>query len=120
MLPGHAPHATMMPMDSAPPGQPSWWKNQYLMLLLIVVIGAGLRFARSGYDVLSFDEQWHLELSTGRGSIHMTLPLDQLIENAPPTGTLRGAPPWHHVWTSLGEAVHPPLYFITLRLWRAA
>lgn len=108
----------MATMDRASPARTTGWKNEYLLLALIVAIGAGLRFARSGYDVLSFDEQWHLELSTGRGSIHMTLPPDQLIEQAPPTSTLKGAPPWYAVWTSLGEAVHPPLYFVSLRIWQ--
>lgn len=95
-----------------------WWKSEYLLLTLILLIGAGLRIARSGYDVLTFDEQWHLELSTARGSVHETMPWDVIVPSAPPTGTLKGAPPWYRIWSSLGEAVHPPLYFITLRLWR--
>lgn len=88
------------------------------LLLLILAIAAGMRMARIDFDSLSFDEQWHLELSTGRGSPHVRLPTDTLIADAPAVTSLKGARPWWAVWTNMDYVVHPPLYCLLLRLWR--
>ncbi|WP_428940678.1 glycosyltransferase family 39 protein [Fontivita pretiosa] len=90
------------------------------MLLLILAVGAALRIARIDFDSLSFDEQWHLELSTGRGSPHVRLPEDVVIPDAPAVTSLAGAPPWYSVWTNMDFVVHPPLYCTLLRIWREA
>jgi hypothetical protein len=89
-----------------------------LALLLILALAAFLRIRRMGFDSLTFDEQWHLELSTGRGSPHVRMPQDVLIPDAPDVTSLRGAPPVTAVWTHMDYVVHPPLYCVLLRLWR--
>src|SRR5438046_9853756 len=89
-----------------------------MLLLLILAVAAALRIHRMGFDSLTFDEQWHLELSTGRGSPHVRLPQDVLIPDAPDVTSLHGAPPVWAVWTHMDFVVHPPLYCVALRLWR--
>ncbi len=97
--------------------RPAWWRREILWLLLALAVGAGFRIARSGFENPTFDELWHLELSTGRGSLHASLPEDVLIPAAPAATSLAGAPAWPAVWPMRG-AVHPPLYFLVLRAWR--
>ena len=46
------------------------------------------------------------------------LPQDVLIPDAPNVTSLRGAPPVWAVWNHMDFVVHPPLYCMTLRLWR--
>jgi hypothetical protein len=106
----------------APEQVPShlWWRRELPLLLLVLMVGAALRIARIDFDSLSFDEQWHLELSTGRGSVHVRLPEDVLIVDAPAVTSLAGAPPWYSVWTNMDFVVHPPLYCTLLRVWREA
>jgi hypothetical protein len=91
-----------------------WW----ITLAAILALAAALRIVRAGSGSLSFDEQWHLELSTGRGSPHVRLPDDVLIEQAPAVTSLKDAPPFWKVWTNMDFVVHPPLYCTLLRIWR--
>src|SRR5438046_7857121 len=91
-----------------------WW----LVLAGILALAGALRCARMGFGSLTFDEQWHLELSTGRGSPHVRLPDDVLIPSAPAVTSLADAPPWWKVWTNMDFVVHPPLYCTLLRIWR--
>src|SRR2546421_11359528 len=93
------------------------WRDLGL-LLLILAVAATLRISRASYGSLTFDEQWHLELSTGRGSPHVRLPDDKLIPSAPAVTSLVDAPPWWKVWTNMDFVVHPPLYCVLLRIWR--
>ena len=65
----------------------------------------------------SLDELWSLELSTGRGSVHLDLPVNATTP-LPTMTEMESAPPWHAVWTSLDRVTHPPLYFLALRGWR--
>jgi uncharacterized membrane protein len=64
------------------------------------------------------DEFWTAELSTGRGSVHLSIPTNTIIDPPPLTTTLANAPPPTKVWTTMQDATHPPLYFFILRLWR--
>jgi len=96
------------------------WKRDLPLLILVLAVGAYLRIARISFDSLSFDEQWHLELSTGRGSPHVRLPEDVVIPDAPAVTSLAGAPPWYRVWSNMDFVVHPPLYCTLLRIWREA
>lgn len=89
-----------------------------ILLVTILALGLGFRIWRCGAENLVFDEIWHIELSTGRGSVHEALPKDAWIASAGPMTTLDGAPPWYAVWTNITGAVHPPLYFLLLRIWR--
>src|SRR3954469_8310712 len=89
-----------------------------VLLLLIVAVGLLLR-VRGLNDPPTLDELWSLELSTGRGSVQLRLPVNQVIP-APAMTELADAPPWYAVWTSLGRVTHPPGYFVVLRAWRQA
>jgi hypothetical protein len=90
------------------------------LVIIVVALAAWLRVDRARWDGLTFDEQWHMELSSGRGSPHLTLPTGQLIDDAPPVTSLRGAPPVWAVWTHMAGVAHPPLFVTILRLWRDA
>jgi hypothetical protein len=114
----------LMGTKQAPPSvAPAPWYERHatvlkwVLLFAIVALGAGLRIARLGHDSLSFDDQWHLELASGRGSPHVRLPNNVLIHNAPAVTSLVGAPPIHAIWTNMDFVVHPPLYYVCLRLW---
>src|SRR6478609_832382 len=87
------------------------------VLAIVLMVAAWLRIDRARADGLTFDEQWHMELSTGCGSPHVTLPLNELIAQAPPVTSLRGAPPFYAVWSHLSGVAHPPLFMFVLRLW---
>src|SRR5689334_4775405 len=92
------------PTASAPPPptqRPSLGAMDLALLIGVLSLAAWLRFDRARADGLTFDEQWHMELSTGRGSPHLTLPTGQLIADAPPVTSLRGAPPIWAVWTHM-------------------
>ena len=98
----------------------TWHRYEWLLLGLIVVLGASLRIARARFEPLIFDEIWHLELSTGRGSLQDDLPSDVLIPMAPALTKLEGARPWYAVWTHMTGVVDPPLFNQLLRIWREA
>ncbi len=66
---------------------------------------------------LWLDELWTMELTTGRGSAHLSIPFDQLVSPAPRTTQLIDAPPLRAVWSHMDSAAHPPLYFVALRCW---
>jgi uncharacterized membrane protein len=108
---------TPLRVEAVQPRLRAW---EVYLLLLVLSIAAGLRVARITYGSLSFDEIWHLELSTGRGSPHVRVPENQLIPNAPDVTSLRGSdvPPFYAVWSHMDFVVHPPLYVTLLRLWR--
>jgi hypothetical protein len=93
---------------------------QWTALGGIVVLAVVLRLLWIGSFEANFDELWHLEVSTGRGTAHTTLPKNVLIEQAPDVTSLRDAPPWTAVWSHMYGNTHPPLYWIALRLWREA
>ena len=88
-------------------------------LVLVLMIAAGLRVLFLGDAPFEYDELWTAELSTGRGSVHLVAPRGELLEPAPGTTQLQGAPGFWRVWTSMGTATHPPLYFLVLGAWRA-
>jgi hypothetical protein len=96
-----------------------WFRHSsFLVLIAILVVAGALRFHRAGQTSLSFDEIWHLAISTGNGSPHMVLPTDALIENAPSPTSLDNSQPFWKVWGNIQRALHPPLYFVALHCWR--
>jgi uncharacterized membrane protein len=102
-----------------PPKSPSRQRDLALLALLgIVVLTAALRIYRISDAAFELDELWTAELSTGRGSVHLHLPSNTLMDRPPPISRLQGAPGWWTVWTSMEDVTHPPLYFMTLRWWR--
>jgi uncharacterized membrane protein len=91
--------------------------TQIVMLGLIVAAAAFLRFHEIGRASLWMDEIWTIEMSMGHGSLHDHLPLDTIETTSPDLTSLSDAAPVWSVWTHLGGITHPPIYFLTLRLW---
>jgi len=90
-----------------------------VLIALIILLAGILRGIWLDRRCLFFDEIWHMELSTGRGSAHLRLPLDQLLPPQPNPVMLEAAPPWYSIWTHMDWVIHPPFYHFTLRAWRA-
>jgi uncharacterized membrane protein len=91
----------------------------HLVLLgLILVLAAGLRFHGIRDDSLVTDEFFSLELSTARGLGDALMPMDRIIEHPPAPTLLREAPPWYRTWHAMRDDTHPPLHPLVLRLWR--
>src|SRR3954453_14433081 len=95
---------------------PRWVTS--VLLISILAIAAVARFAYITHYCYHFDEAWNDEVSTGRGSLHIRLPRNQLIENVPKPTSLVGALPWWRIWANMDNVTHPPLYIIVLRWWR--
>ncbi|MFT3784996.1 MAG: glycosyltransferase family 39 protein [Tepidisphaeraceae bacterium] len=104
-----------------PPGQgPSApWYIRHWALLLVALLGVGVFFRmKHASDVYpTLDEQWHLNLSTGRGTFIDLYP-EQTLFVPPAVTSIDGAPPVWHIWTHMQGVLHPPLYVMLLRLWR--
>ncbi len=102
------------PPNSAAVSPLRWF--HWLLLLLLLFVGASARWYRIGRESLSIDEYWSLYLATGRGEEAFHVPY-QVIVDSPPKFGFTGAPPWWHIWTGLGSTTHPPLYHLSLRWW---
>jgi hypothetical protein len=90
------------------------WKHG-IALLAVLLLALGVRVWHLGQNGYTVDEMWAVEIATGRGSLHLHMPLNQLTA-APDLYRLADAPPWWRVWTHM-EVTHPPLHSILLRLW---
>lgn len=110
------------PLPSSPPAPPrtTAGAGYWLALAAILAAAAFLRHQRIGHDAVSFDEMWHLVLSTGRGSPQMTMPADTVVRMERSISDLAGAPPWPAAWTHMDRVLHPPLFVMTMRWWREA
>jgi len=84
----------------------------------ILCAAALLRMDSLDSQCLWFDEIWHAELSTGRGSAHLRLAPNQWLESVPDLVSLRDAPPAWEIWRHMDLVLHPPLYHTVLRGWR--
>lgn len=94
------------------------WRWPDIALLFVVLAIAGVVQCIYIQPEPSFDELWHLMLSTGRGTPVGFFSPDQLFEACERLTSLAGAPPIWRIWTTLDGMPHPPLYFVLLRLWR--
>jgi uncharacterized membrane protein len=92
-------------------------RRALVILLAILAVAAVLR-VRGLAKPPTLDELWSLELSTGRGSLQLKLPGNEIFP-APAMTELKDAPPAKAIWSSLDRVAHPPLYFLVLREWRA-
>jgi hypothetical protein len=88
----------------------------WVLLVLILGVGTGVRWDCIGKENLWLDEYWALYLSTGRGGQLFGEPRDVVIDPPPKVG-FADAPAWWHIWNGLGTVTHPPLYFLSLRGW---
>lgn len=94
-----------------------WTRLECALLALVLLIAALVRCTGLNRP-MSYDELWHLGLSTGRGSPIGQLEADRVYLDPPRQTSLEGAPPFWKCWTGMDGVLHPPLYVITLRLWR--
>jgi uncharacterized membrane protein len=92
-------------------------RRALVLLLVILAVATAVRLRGIGAPPI-LDELWSLELATGRGSVQLKLPVNDLFP-APAMTEMKDAPPASAVWSSLDRVSHPPLYFLTLRGWRA-
>lgn len=90
----------------------------FLLFVIILVLGAGLRLYAVETANLWHDEFWTLELSCGRDTAHEHVPTDMLLPSPPRLTSLADALPWWTVPDSLSQVTHPPLFFLLLRFWR--
>ena len=88
------------------------------LLAIIVAIAGAVRAYRIDATSVWCDELLSIHLSNGNGLAADRLPRDALIEPVPDLMTLRAARPAWRIWGSMQDDVHPPLYYIVLRLWR--
>jgi hypothetical protein len=88
------------------------------ILAAIFAAALWLRLHRLNAGSLTFDETWHLELSTGRGTHHELLPVGQVLREERVTGFAAAPAAPLAVWGSLEHVTHPPLFLVVLRFWR--
>jgi len=92
--------------------------RRYLILLgLILLVAAFLRFDQITGPSLWMDEIWSIEMAMGHGSLHDHLPPNVIRDDQPDLTGLAAAGPWWSICTHLGGVTHPPLYFVVLRWW---
>lgn len=86
-------------------------------LVAILMLAGFLRWHTMTKRGFFFDELWITELSSGHGSEFYALPLNRLIDQ-PNTVSLVNARPVWQVPMNIVGAIHPPAFFVTLRVWR--
>ena len=91
--------------------------QHWTTLVLILIFATGLRILGIGWPSFSGDELGSLEVAAGRGPVHLTLPRGVIFEPPPHSTDLRGAASIWDVPSGMWADVHPPLYFLCLRLW---
>jgi hypothetical protein len=93
-------------------------KPQLIGLALILLLAAILRVHGIGIAALTVDELGSMETAAGRGQIHLNLPRDVLLTPPPPVTHLKGGGSIAAVPQLMTADVHPPLYFLLLRIWQ--
>jgi len=98
-------------------GAANAWRGVVLLVLCLLV--AGISRWRETSHPLSFDEIFLLAGSVGQGmrTSEWTKRPNQLQDSAAPLTSVQDAPPLGTLWTN-PVPYHPPLYIISLRLWR--
>jgi uncharacterized membrane protein len=95
-------------------GRIRWF--HWLLLAVLLLIGADFRFTGIGRQSVWLDEYWTLYLATGRGNQLFDLPNNAIIDSPPDVGFTAAPAPWR-IWTGLSTTTHPPLYMLALRAW---
>lgn len=90
---------------------------EFVILGFILVIGAFVRFYRIDGPSLWMDEIGSIEVAAGRGLSHNYLPAGIVETRKIPLANLSSALPWWRIWTTVGDDVFPPIYYILLRWW---
>lgn len=108
----------MNPPPESEPIQPRRDGRQALAWLA-VVLGVALLVRLTHIDSFpSLDEIWHLGLTAGNGSTMSQFRPDTVYVDPPGWSRLEDAKPFWHVWAGMDGVLHPPLYCLTLRIWR--
>jgi dolichyl-phosphate-mannose-protein mannosyltransferase len=105
---------TAQDLAAPPPARTRWF--HWIILAILLAVGAGLRFHGIARESEWPDEFWGIYLATGRGDAAFDLPRGVILDPPPAVG-MTGAAPWWHIWNGLSGAVHPPLYFVLIRWW---
>ena len=114
------PDPTVPPSHTVPvPARPRWTALDIALLAGVLVLAFVLRVTHFDAE-LSLDELWHLGTTPGLGSPLGTVPSDVLLGGLASQTGLDNAAPFWKVWTGMDGVLHPPLYCLTLRLWREA
>jgi hypothetical protein len=90
-----------------------------VLLIIILIVAAIVRVNGLTAESTWVDEFIALKHAAGR-PLNAPLPdrpNDVLLQPAPSPASLVDALPWYRSWTSVRDDVHPPLYFVALRLW---
>jgi hypothetical protein len=96
-----------------------WAKWEYLLVAALLFTALGLRVYRLDARGFWFDEHWTMMVSSGRGLSYLEVPKGIVLNTAPdPTASVPGVP-WYRAWTNTAFDVHPPLYAVLVRGWRA-
>jgi hypothetical protein len=94
--------------------------RHWFALTAILLLAALVRLHNVKTIPLSNDELGTMEVAAGRGVLHLTLPRNAILTPPPPDATLKDAEPIWHIPSAMRDDVHPPLYFLLLRLWQNA
>jgi hypothetical protein len=106
-------------MDDVPaPPTVATTRTQWLLLVVILIAGATLRWIHIDADSFWLDEILTVELSSGHGFAHLDLPREVVIESPPDFIRLKHAQSWASTLTQSSTDVHPPLFYFVLRVWR--
>ncbi len=95
----------------------AWTLKDWLLLAGVLVFAFVLHVTHFDAD-LSLDELWHLSITPGNGSSLERFPADVLLSGLSSQTSLEHASPFWNVWRGMDGALHPPLYCLSLRLWR--
>lgn len=108
-----------MGQTMAPDNQQNQRRLESAALFGILVLAAVLRFFQVDAQSMSWDEFITLAESTGNYWQNEQLQSRNEIVLPPPNITaLEESRSWRHVWLALEHQVHPPLYYMLLRIWR--
>jgi 4-amino-4-deoxy-L-arabinose transferase-like glycosyltransferase len=88
-----------------------------VLLGIVLLLAASVRLQDLVSHAYLLDEDWSVEIATGRGSLHHHLPVNQIIDT-PEFFAMSDAPPFWQIWPHV-EVTHPPLYPLLLRGWDA-
>lgn len=100
-----------------PPPSPRLRWGSIVILIGILTIAAALRWHNIGRESLGVDELYSVHFATARGPWEANMPAGVMMEPAMNLQSIRNAPPWWRIWTSMGYDTHPPLHAVALRLW---
>lgn len=115
-----APDASANPLpppSASGPNARRWSLTDVALLAAVLIFALVLRI--TNYDTaLSMDELWHLATTPGLGNALGQFPSDVLLSGLPSQTSLENAAPVWRVWLGMDGVLHPPLYILSLRLWR--